>query len=283
MRFAFVLVAVAVLLPGTACAEGFAPRTASRELANGFEPGVTAALEAPSAPAWASPIALDHGWLASRPMSGDPNKVSKHGPTVLSSERAQALLRSLTLPGWGQASLGHKTSATVFGVIEAGVWASFAAFKIQEGMRVDTYMKTAESFAGIDLSGRSEEYRRMVGSYPSSDDYNKFVVYRDAANLYYDDPAAMAQYIEAHSLKGPDTWAWVSPESYTAYQDQRKNAQQAKLNANTALAVAVANRIVSALHAARAAGKPAKTGWRLDVQPDDRDPLAIQMALSTSF
>jgi len=279
MRPALVLLAAIALLPGIARAEGLARLDA----ATGFETLANTSIEVPSAPGWASPIALEHGWLAARPMSGDPNKMAKHGATVLSTERAQALLRSLTVPGWGQASLGHKTSATIFGVIETGVWVSFAAFKIQEGMRIDTYMKTADTFAGIDLSGRSEEYRRMVGSYPSSDDYNKFVVYRDAANLYYDDPAAMAAYIDAHSVKGADTWAWVSPESYTAYQDQRKSAQQAALNANTALAVAVANRIVSALHAARAAGKPAKQGWRFEVQPDDRDPLAIQMALRTSF
>lgn len=281
MRFACMLLLAAVLLPDPAGAAAFATAGAPVARTTGFET-VAAVSEVPSAPGWASPIALEHGWLASRPMSGDPDKTGKHGPSVLSSERAQALLRSLTLPGWGQASLGHTTSAAVFGVIEAGVWVSFAAFKIQEGMRTDTYMRTADTFAGIDLSGRSDEYRRMVGSYPSSDDYNKFVVYRDAANLYYDNPAAMAQYIDSHSLKGADQWAWVSPESYTAYQAQRKNAQQAALNANTALAVAVANRIVSALHAARIAGHP-KQGWRLDVQPDDRDPTAFQMAVRTSF
>src|SRR5262245_13705862 len=42
----------------------------------------------------------------------------------LGPERAQILLRSLTVPGWGQATLGLNGSAKVFMVLEAGIWGS---------------------------------------------------------------------------------------------------------------------------------------------------------------
>ena len=232
-----------------------------------------------------SPLALETGLLAARPMSGDANKKSGDARfTGLSGERAQALLRSLTLPGWGQASLGHKTSAMLFGVVEAGVWTTFAAFKIQQSMRTESYMKTAELYAGINLDGYSDEYRRMIGIYPSSDDYNKYVVYRDAANQFYDDPVAYNEYIEKHSVSGEGGWRWTSPESFERYQEQRKEVTRASQNANVVLAVAIANRLLSALHAARIAGHPSPAqGLRFDVAPDPADPSRYAFALRTSF
>ena len=40
---------------------------------------------------------------------------------VLNAARVQALMRSLTLPGWGQSSMGHPRAARVFEFVEAGV------------------------------------------------------------------------------------------------------------------------------------------------------------------
>lgn len=282
MKLATLFTAVALCATsaaGAAATHGFEPRSRT-----GI--AVTEVTQAPGA-TLASPLALESGYLAARPMSGDPDKTGKSGgPHLegLSGERAQALMRSLTLPGWGQASLGHKTSAMVFGVVEAATWTTFAAFKIQQSMRTESYLKTAQLYAGIDLDDFSEEYRRMVGSYPTSDDYNRFVVYRDAANLYYDQPDLYNQYIAEHSVSGAGGWAWASPESYERYQEQRKEVQRAGQNANVLLAVAVANRLLSALHAARIAGKAEQPhGLRLDFTPHPDDPSGYAFALRTDF
>jgi len=164
------------------------------------------------------------------------------------------------------------------------VWTTFAAFKIQQSMRTESYMKTAELYAGIDLDGYSDEYRRMIGIYPSSDDYNKYVVYRDAANLYYDDPEAYNAYIAKNSVSGEGGWRWASPESFERYQEQRKEVSHASQNANLVLAVAIANRLLSALHAARIAGHtPPAQGLHFDIAPDPADPSRYAFALRTSF
>ncbi len=207
-------------------------------------------------------------------------------PTALSAERARTLLRSMVFPGWGQAAAGHRTAGTVFALAETGVWTSFAAFRIQQQMRRDTYERTARLYAGIDLSGRDEEFRRLVGAYLSSDDYNRLVVYRDAANQFYDDPVAYRAYIAAHELKGADTWSWSSEGAILDYRGQRKDSQRAGLRANTALAAAVINRLICTLHAARfhSHADAVKHSWNLDIAPaPGDDATAFRATLRRSF
>jgi hypothetical protein len=222
---------------------------------------------------------------------------------ALGGERARILLRSLTLPGWGQATLGRSRSAAFFGLTEAAIWGTFTAFRIQVAMRDAAASRAALLQAGIDLRRRDEEWRRIVGGFISSEEYNRLVVARDAANLFLADTlsrlspsgqvvynSAMADsyftYIERHKLSGSDAWCWSSAEAQRTYRDLRKTAQRATQRANTALAVAVVNRIVSALHAARAAGHPARAAqsWRFEVVPvASTDATAFQFRVRARF
>ena len=128
------------------------------------------------------------------------------------------MLQSLTVPGWGQVTTGHMGAAKTFYLIETGIWVSFAAFEFQQSMRMESSVRTAQLFAGIDLHGRSDEYRRIVGSYPNSDEYNRLVVYRDAANLYFNDPAAYRAYIAAHEVTGSNALVVGRPRQLRALQ-----------------------------------------------------------------
>ncbi len=204
---------------------------------------------------------------------------------ALGAERARILLRSLTLPGWGQATLGRRTSAVFFGLTETAIWGTFVAFRIQVAMREDAFRRTAGLQAGINLEGRDEEWLRIVGDFSSSDEYNQLVVLRDAANLYYFESDAYWAYYDEHKLRGADTWTW-SNEGRRRYLDQRRDAQRAARRANTTLAVAVVNRIVSALHAARVAGHPAPTArsWQFEVVPVAcEDATAFQLRVHKRF
>ncbi len=232
------------------------------------------------------------GITGSRPSANPKAKTrrSRKGSLVqLTPQRAQALLRSLTMPGWGQATLGHRTAGAVFGVLEAGVWGTWTAFKVQQKLRTDASIETARLDAGVDLRGKDEEFRRIVGFFSSSDEYNQLVVARDAANLYYDHPDQYRDYIAKHSIGGALAWSWQDQASFLRYSAQRKDAHRAALRANTALACAIGNRILSVLHAARLAGKaapaaaPAHT-WNFEVTPvGGDDPTAYRFALRTSF
>jgi len=267
--------------------------------------GFEASAATPTLVVTGSPLALASASISS--FGEDPLKAARHKKkrkhaadsletsdnTVFGVQRTRILLRSLTVPGWGQASLGRRHSAAFFGVTELGIWTAFTAFRIQDAMRTDTYLRTAKLFAGIDLSGRSEEYRRIVGAYSSSDEYNLLVVARDAANLFMADVThpnmvAFRAYIAAHSLKGSDAWNWTDENSFLLYAAQRQNAQKASIRANTALAVAIVNRLVSAVHAARAAGKTpmpaAHTSWNVNFAPGDPgERVLFRTGLSARF
>ena len=211
---------------------------------------------------------------------------SHPGLPVLSAARAQILLRSLTVPGWGQATLGRRGAAKVFFLAESGVWATFTAFRIQEQMRRQSYERSARVLAGIELRGRDEEFRRIVGGFRSSDEYNLYVVYRDAANLWYDKPEQYWAYIAEHSLKGRDAWSWRSDEDLLRYRAQRKDTQRASQRANIAVAAAVVNRFLSAVHAARLAGRQDVTGrsWNLEVAPaGGEDAMAFRCGVRARF
>jgi hypothetical protein len=217
-----------------------------------------------------------------------PGEESSKLAEIFTAERARTLLRSLTVPGWGQAVTGHRTSAAVFGLAEVGIWASFTAFRIQEQLRRESFERSAFLLAGIDLNGRDEEFRRIVGSYLSSDQYNQLVVFRDAANLYYDDPAAYRQYIAAHELGAADAWSWRSVDDLLRYRAQRQDMQKAGRRANTALALAVINRLVSSVHAARAHGASARESaprsWNFEVRPSNPDDAtAFQLGVRARF
>jgi len=207
------------------------------------------------------------------------------GGSPFDTRRAKILLRSLTLPGWGQATLGRKTSAWVFGLAEAGIWVSFTSFKIQEQLRRESYEKTALLFAGVNLDGRDDEFRRIVGSYISSDEYNQLVVFRDAANLYYDDPAQYRQYIAEHSIGGVNAWSWSSVDELLRYRAQRQREQRAANRANTALALAIGNRILSAIHAARFAHStpPEERSWQIEYGPAGERIGDFRVGVRTRF
>jgi len=292
---AWAMLAVVAVAPGAAPSSGAAERSAPPAAPAGApsEPSTAAGSIAPyglSALDVAPPSGVSRLALAPPPEEGPVRQSSisgRRGDTAhargLGVERARILLQSLTVPGWGQATLGRRTAAKVFLVTEVGIWASFTAFRIQEQLRRLTYQRTAQLFAGIDLRSRDEEFRRIVGQYPSSDEYNRLVVRRDAANLYYEDPDAYWQYIAEHELKGADTWAWYDEQSLRRYGDERKSTTRAALRANTALALAIANRLVSAIHAARYAGQVAPRSWNLECVPVGGDPTAFHFGVRVQF
>jgi hypothetical protein len=295
------LAAPAPTTPAASCASPFA--VASLSIAQ--DPADGAAMALATIPPEASPMVsklalLAGGITAPREPRTEKAKKGKQ-PRVeaadsnegLGPARARILLRSLTIPGWGQATLGRHGSAKVFLVAEAGVWGAFTAFRVQQALRTEAYLRTARLAAGIDLRNRDDEFRRIVGAFASSEEYNLLVVTRDAANIYLQDPAnpdfdGYHAYIAKHSLSGDLAWHWADEAAFDRYGGQRKFAHRAGLRANTALGLAIANRLVSALHAARSASRPqAKaeggTGWRFEVEPGLAQPGVYRAALTTRF
>jgi hypothetical protein len=175
-----------------------------------------------------------------------------------------AMGKSLLIPGWGQLATGHHTQAAVFAALEFGTWAAFGTFERQGALRRSSYFATAQQFAGIDLKGKTDDMRRLVGQYQSNDVYNQFVVLREAA-YFFSDSVSRAQFIAAHYLGPDDAWSWDSFDAFQVYRAQRRSSEQAFQRARYALGFAVVNRFVSALAAARQAAALRKAARAADV------------------
>jgi len=246
IRFAFVLVGLCAAAGAAGAAAPAAP-WAPEPAAAGI-PARTGVL-APSA------FALATGEATAALLAATPPEAAAPAAADPGASVAGGALRSLAVPGWGQVYQGHRDLGLVFGVIEAALVTTLFVSIGQGHLRRGSSEETAELFAGIDLTAHDDSYRKYVSDYRSSDEYNRLVVYRDAAALYYGDPENYDRYIQENSLGGSDAWAWEDDGSWETYKEQRRSSDRAFQSARFAAAGMVVNRAASAITAAAMARK----------------------------
>lgn len=233
---------------------------------------------------------------ASLQAPGEPVGDSPSGasPSVYSEggkSRAKALALSTLVPGAGQYYAGKKGRAYFFFLTESAIWTSFVVFEVQGYLRKDNYVEFAELMAGVDAEGKPEDFYRALGRYMQSDpgpgSYNEDVR-REARALYPDDKQKQDQYLQQNGFFGKNAWQWQSEEDQTYYRNLRKRSQLSFRRATYMLGVAVANRILSAMDAARSVAsstKPAKAsqGLRFEMRNDPESPECFAVCLTRSF
>jgi len=153
----------------------------------------------------------------------------------------KAVLLSLILPGSGELYAGEKESARLFLVTETLIWSLHFAFKTYGDWRRDDYRLFSVVHAGADPGLNSEKYFDDLKFYSSGDRYNRLAFLENGpqAELYPEDAL----------------WEWDSEEAQRRYRSLRNSSLLSYRYADYAIAGAVINRIVSAIHAARAARK----------------------------
>ena len=201
--------------------------------------------------------------------------VQKGGPS-----KAKALLLSVGLPGAGQYYSGRTTRAKVFFLAEAAIWTSFVVFEVQGHLRKDNYIEFAELTAGVNAEGKPDDFYRALGQYMRSDpgpaSYNEDVR-REARQLYPNDKQAQEQYLQENGYFGADAWEWQSAEDQAHYKSLRKKSQFSYEKAKYMLGLAVANRLLAAMDAARSVARTSKQhgqsqGFRLEMRADYGSP-----------
>jgi hypothetical protein len=178
---------------------------------------------------------------------------------------------SLLLPGAGQWYVGRPGRAGVFLGVEAATWTALGYFLVVKSQKQDDYRLYARAQAGVDPTGKSDEFYRMLSFYDSREQYNDEGRLLDASRPYY-----------------PDTpewnWRWESPASRQHFRSIRNQSNEAKSRAKFSLGIALLNRVVSAVDAwrtARAINREARmetAQWKVRVngKPDFENPsLAI--------
>ncbi len=163
----------------------------------------------------------------------------------------KALLLSLLLPGAGETYLGHKGRATGFFVSEGAIWGNFVLWEVAGHLRRNNYIEQAQLNAGIGTSSESDDYWRLVGIYTRSSgsgpDSYEDALRRDARNEFPTDPAAQDAWVAQRLPTGNRAWNWSSAALQESYRDTRHSSTRAFSHAKFSFALAILNRIASAI------------------------------------
>lgn len=202
-----------------------------------------------------------------------------------SHSKKKAFLLSLMLPGLGQRYNESYGWSNAFFAVEAALWTTFIVYKTQEHYRADDYEEYAEAFANVSGGGKDEDYYRILTIYDNSDDYNMSV--RIEARQLYDTREGQESYY-AENAYGPDkSFQWRDDGNQFQFRIIRNDALNSGKRADYALSAAFINRAISAVQAARVAGrwKPVQQVLghiRVDAPPGN-DPALLRVGLSTGF
>jgi len=152
----------------------------------------------------------------------------------------RAMLYSLVLPGAGQWYAGDKNRAGIFLATEGVAWAAFGYFKSVEAIKKGDYEAYALANAGIDPTGKGDEFYRLISFYDNREEYNTAGRIISPSRPYYPDVAYW-------------DWQWRSDASREDYRTLRNQASEANNRARFSVGALVLNRLIAAVDAWRTA------------------------------
>jgi hypothetical protein len=159
--------------------------------------------------------------------------------------KAKAVALSLLLPGAGQYYAGAKGRAEAFIGAELAIWAGALAFYTYGNWKEDDYIRFAEKYAGIDPSGKNDEFFKNLTFYDNREEYNSAGRIINPSAPYY--PNTRAYY-----------WQWDDDERRLEYRNLRNASKTAFRKATFMIGMAVFNRILAGIDSFRAVKKAAE-------------------------
>ncbi|NNE46209.1 MAG: hypothetical protein HKN37_06080 [Rhodothermales bacterium] len=162
---------------------------------------------------------------------------------------AAAAAMSLVLPGLGQRYANGGSwngAATVFALADVAVWLGLYETVRTRNNRIDTYEALAVSRARADVDGKDRTFFLNLATFRSSDEYLEVQL----RNRAWD----QLDYVSDPSFQ----WEWEDEEGFLSFRDLRGDSESLGRRKSALIAALVANRIVSALVAVRAASRSNK-------------------------
>lgn len=153
---------------------------------------------------------------------------------------ALAALYSLLLPGMGELYAGGFASGKYFLAGEAVLWLTYAAFDIYGNAVRDDARAYAVAYAGVNPSGKDDQYYINIGNFRSMADYN--------------DKKLRDRFLDA--VYAPNTgydWQWQSDAARAFYRDRRISSETVYNNRKFVAAAVIINHVLSAINAGRTA------------------------------
>lgn len=166
----------------------------------------------------------------------------------LSAKRAIAY--SLVLPGWGDYYAGQRGRANMFFLAEAAIWTSFAVFRVQGSQREDAYEEFAVRFAHVQNTEHSDDFYATLREHESDAAYEASLKEEGRFELFpnvgYD---ALENYYLEERVADFEPWQWDSLERRVQYSEMRSSSKTSYRRSEYMIAIAAANRVVSAIFA----------------------------------
>lgn len=191
--------------------------------------------------------------------------------------RTKALALSLILPGAGEYYSGSKKSAAVFFGAECALWAVFGGFRGYAGSRLQDCRLYAAGHAGADPWGKGRDFMVAMENFMTLADYNEAKLRQRDLNAVYPEGGAYE-------------WKWDSDASRRRFERMRISCDRADRAALFTAGGIALNHIVSGINAmrvargaeaaaARRAGAPASTDWRVSFAglPDGGGVVGLSM------
>lgn len=203
---------------------------------------------------------------------GHAKKESKDVKDMNGQEKSvlKAVLYSALLPGMGEYYVGNRKKARFFFAVEAMAWIGFVSQRTYGNWKQNDMRKYAADYAGASMDDKDRWFEDMVGFYSDLDTYN------DRGRV--DDPE------RPYLVDNPDNhWSWENTQSKNVYRGLKNSYRDAYRRAQFMVGLAIVNRIVSVIDAARDAkrvssrvdeafGSNKEKGLKLRV---DLDPMNV--------
>lgn len=170
----------------------------------------------------------------------EAEKSPESKPEKVSKMKAVAL--SILVPGAGQYYAGEKGRAEIFFGAEVLTWAGWLGFYTYGKWKKDDYIRYAQQHAGIDPSGKDDEFFKNLTFYDNRYDYNTAGRIINPRAPYYPDIRSFY-------------WQWDDEDSRATYRTIRNASKTAFRKATFMVGVAVFNRIISGIDAFRTASR----------------------------
>ena len=188
----------------------------------------------------------------------------------------KAVLLSLLVPGLGHRYAQHGRwggAGTFYVLAEASLWLGVAGSAWRQDQVEASYRALARAGADAQLDGKDRRFLLNLGAFRSSDEFLETML----RNRAWD----QVDYVSEPAFQ----WAWTSEADFLRYRRLRDDADAWGRRQTLFLSTLVANRLVAALtalRAARRANRPAPD-FSLSFEPPPRDAAAPVVTLRARF
>ncbi len=187
-----------------------------------------------------------------------------------------AILYSLILPGMGELYAGNYESGKYFTIADGVIWGFVAGFNIYGTRQEENYKSFAQSYGGIENSGKDADFYANAANYSSIDQFNR----EQELNRNFE---------EVYNTK-THYWKWSSTDQRREFRELWSSSETAYNNVRFAVGALILNRVISIINAVRSVSRynsnlENQQSWNVSfgVSNQVNIPTSLNLNFSTKF